>query len=155
MLKTTIMFANLKIIFLFFTLSSIPLSCGGPESTSSSEEIKVEKEVAEPAPVQEKAILTGADQLDLYLPNLRGKKIAMVVNQTSKVGDQHLVDALLQQGILHQNTDLEERRMRVKKFRMVRMPKPEFHCFRFMEKIKNLQRVIYRTWSLLFLIFRM
>lgn len=40
-------------------------------------------------------ILTGADQPELYLSKLKGKKLALVVNQTSRIGDQHLVDYLL------------------------------------------------------------
>ena len=54
-------------------------------------------------PKQEKpvkqAIIPGAHQLDDYLPLLSGKNIAMVVNQTSMLGDTHLVDALLNKGI--------------------------------------------------------
>ena len=44
-------------------------------------------------------ILTGADQPDLYLSKLKGKKLALVVNQTSRIGDQHLVDYLLEKKI--------------------------------------------------------
>jgi uncharacterized protein YbbC (DUF1343 family) len=44
-------------------------------------------------------LLTGADQLDLYLPLLKGKRTALVVNQTSIVKNQHLVDTLLSQNI--------------------------------------------------------
>ena len=43
----------------------------------------------------QKQILTGADQTDLYLSKLKGKNLALVVNQTSRIGDQHLVDYLL------------------------------------------------------------
>ncbi len=39
-------------------------------------------------------ILTGADQTDLYLSKLAGKNLALVVNQTSRIGDQYLVDFL-------------------------------------------------------------
>jgi len=41
-------------------------------------------------------ILTGADQPNRYLSKLKGKNLALVVNQTSKIGDQHLVDFLLE-----------------------------------------------------------
>ena len=40
-------------------------------------------------------ILTGADQTKLYLSKLQHKNIALVVNQTSLIGDQHLVDYLI------------------------------------------------------------
>ena len=39
-------------------------------------------------------IQTGADQVDLYLPYLKGKRIGMVVNQTSIIGNQISVDYL-------------------------------------------------------------
>ncbi|WP_134088120.1 exo-beta-N-acetylmuramidase NamZ domain-containing protein [Olivibacter sp. XZL3] len=42
-------------------------------------------------------ILTGADQLEAYLPLLKGKKVGLMGNQTSVVGpdNKHLVDVLL------------------------------------------------------------
>ncbi len=44
-------------------------------------------------------ILTGAEQPERYLPLLAGKKVGLLVNQTSRVGEQHLVDFLLQQQV--------------------------------------------------------
>jgi uncharacterized protein YbbC (DUF1343 family) len=49
---------------------------------------------------KEKAgILTGADQIEKYLPLLKGKKVGLMGNQTSTVGDKHLVDVLLENGV--------------------------------------------------------
>lgn len=45
------------------------------------------------------SILPGADQLEEYLPLLKGKKVGIMGNQTSIVGDEHLVDALLKEGV--------------------------------------------------------
>lgn len=42
---------------------------------------------------------TGAEQMDKYLPLLTGKRVGLLVNQTSLVGEQHLVDALLEKNI--------------------------------------------------------
>jgi uncharacterized protein YbbC (DUF1343 family) len=44
-------------------------------------------------------IIVGAQRLDLYLPLLTGKKVALVVNQTSRVKNNHLVDLLQQRGV--------------------------------------------------------
>jgi len=44
-------------------------------------------------------ITTGAEQTDLYIPLLKGKSVALVVNQTSMIGNTHLVDSLLSLGI--------------------------------------------------------
>lgn len=40
-------------------------------------------------------ILTGADQTAQYLPLLKGKRIAVFANQTSMIGNTHLIDVLL------------------------------------------------------------
>lgn len=37
---------------------------------------------------------TGAEQPQLYLPLLKGQQVGLVVNQTSRVGDDHLIDFL-------------------------------------------------------------
>ncbi|MBC7924011.1 MAG: DUF1343 domain-containing protein, partial [Ferruginibacter sp.] len=52
-----------------------------------------------PPTPNEPPLLTGAEQLPLYLPDLRGKRVAMVVNHTSLVGNTHLVDTLLRLGV--------------------------------------------------------
>lgn len=41
----------------------------------------------------------GAERMEVYLPLLKGKKVALVVNHTSMVGHIHLVDTLLSRGI--------------------------------------------------------
>ena len=46
-----------------------------------------------------KAIAVGASKLDAYLPQLQGKRVAMMVNQTSTIGASHVVDTLLQWGV--------------------------------------------------------
>jgi len=44
-------------------------------------------------------IIPGAERMDLYLSFLKGKSVAVFANQTSIVGDTHLVDALLSKGV--------------------------------------------------------
>ncbi|MEQ8583123.1 MAG: DUF1343 domain-containing protein [Marinoscillum sp.] len=44
-------------------------------------------------------ILSGASQLDQYLPQLAGKKIGLFANHTSLVGQTHLADTLLALGV--------------------------------------------------------
>ena len=43
---------------------------------------------------QRDAILTGADQTNLYLHKLQGKRVAIFANQTTTIGNTHLVDTL-------------------------------------------------------------
>ncbi|RZK55240.1 MAG: DUF1343 domain-containing protein [Pedobacter sp.] len=42
---------------------------------------------------------TGAEQTDIYLPMLKGKRIGMVVNPTSIIGKETAVDSLLKRGV--------------------------------------------------------
>ena len=44
-------------------------------------------------------IIPAAERPELYLPLMKGKKVALVVNHSSLVGKQHLIDSLLAQGI--------------------------------------------------------
>lgn len=46
-----------------------------------------------------KDIRVGAERASEYLPLLSDKRVALVVNQTSRVGEQHLVDYLLEQDV--------------------------------------------------------
>lgn len=45
------------------------------------------------------SIKTGADQTEKYLPYLKGKRVAILANQTSIIGNKHLVDSLQSLGI--------------------------------------------------------
>ena len=51
--------------------------------------------------VQAQPLRTGAEQMEKLLPLLKGKRVALVVNQTSIVGERqtHLLDTLLSSGI--------------------------------------------------------
>ena len=48
---------------------------------------------------QSNPVMTGADQLETFLPALRGKRVALVVNQTSIVKKTHLADTLKSRGV--------------------------------------------------------
>ncbi len=48
---------------------------------------------------QKSKILPGAHQIAEYLPMLKGKRVAIFANQTSAIGQVHLVDTLLKLGI--------------------------------------------------------
>lgn len=45
--------------------------------------------------IEKETILVGAERMDIYLPLLQDKKVAIVGNQTSQVNGVHLVDTLL------------------------------------------------------------
>lgn len=45
------------------------------------------------------SIVPAAEQLDRYLPLLKGKKVALLVNHTSTVGGTHIIDTLQKRGV--------------------------------------------------------
>ena len=49
------------------------------------------------SPMQAQALRTGAEQMEKLIPLLKDKRVALVVNQTSIVGNKHthLLDTLL------------------------------------------------------------
>jgi len=49
--------------------------------------------------VTESTVITGADQVESYVPYLAGKRVGMVINQTSIIGDRLSVDSLLAMGV--------------------------------------------------------
>lgn len=70
------------------------ISCNSGKSDSETQNRSDSDNVSE-------TILTGADQLDAYLPLLKGKKVGLMGNQTSIVGQdrEHLVDVLLREEV--------------------------------------------------------
>lgn len=85
--------AKQRLIFalVLLPLMMVALACGGSAQQGSSDTAD--------AIDHDKAIRTGAEQLDRYLPLLAGKKVGLMGNQTSVVGDRHLVDVLLDEGV--------------------------------------------------------
>lgn len=58
------------------------------------QDVAVANNVSAPAPIK-----TGAEQTEKYLPYLKGKRVAMLANQTSVIGKTHLVDSLKARGV--------------------------------------------------------
>lgn len=76
----------MKYIFLL-TLAFVFSFCGTSRHTSKN-------------PVENgKAMKTGAEQTEKYLPYLQGKRVAMMANLTSVIGKTHLVDSLKSRGV--------------------------------------------------------
>ncbi|WP_341836016.1 DUF1343 domain-containing protein [Chitinophaga pollutisoli] len=55
--------------------------------------------LAAPRARAQQPILTGADQTDVYLPMLKGKRVGLLVNPTSVIGSTPIVDSLLKRGV--------------------------------------------------------
>ena len=88
------MLPNAKILF-FFLLAMTNLESCKPTQTAEGDS---SENTAITSPEKPELVL-GAQQFEAYLPLLQGKKTAFMVNQTSKIGDRHLIDILLEKGV--------------------------------------------------------
>ncbi|MBD1427436.1 exo-beta-N-acetylmuramidase NamZ family protein [Sphingobacterium arenae] len=70
-------------------------ACAGGNKQNDDKNAKADKAQ------ENNRIIPGADQLSAYLPLLKGKKVGLMGNQTSIVGDEkeHLVDVLLRENV--------------------------------------------------------
>jgi uncharacterized protein YbbC (DUF1343 family) len=75
-------------------LMAIFVSCKSSSNLVAESVTEAKKESAQSHPIQ-----LGAERMDQYLSQLQGKRVALVVNQTSVIGKTHLVDTLLQLGV--------------------------------------------------------
>jgi len=97
------MMKHLTFLLLSGILLSQPvISCGNPRPTDNVQQADrsnsgIDGEVKNSS--SESTLLTGADQTSEYLPDLKGKKVGMVVNPTSIIGNRHSVDSLRSLGI--------------------------------------------------------
>jgi len=68
----------------------------GCTSSANNEENNQEDPTTNDVP---KGPVMGAEQMDVYLPLLEGKRVAMLVNHTTMLGETHLVDTLKSRGV--------------------------------------------------------
>lgn len=73
-------------IFLFSCQSQVP-------------EAGVQDALRPEIPITESHMILGAERLEQYLPMLVGQRVSLVANQTSTLGEVHLVDTLLSLGV--------------------------------------------------------
>jgi uncharacterized protein YbbC (DUF1343 family) len=88
-----------RIVILYFVCITF-VACNGKAHTSASKSKGTVGDSIAVVTLQESTDLkTGAQQLDLLLPKLAGKSVALVLNNTSVIGKTHLADTLLSHGI--------------------------------------------------------
>lgn len=75
-----------RAIFVFLSMSL--MSCWGQSPKPSKPEL-----------VKGPVVHTGSERMEVYLPLLQNKYVALVANQTSLIGKMHLVDTLRSKGI--------------------------------------------------------
>jgi len=77
-------------LFLVTLLVNCLFSCAQINKTATSNNTTLSKN---------NHVITGAERMAVYLPMLKGKSVAVFANQTSIVGNTHLVDTLIKSGI--------------------------------------------------------
>jgi len=89
------------IVFLFVLISCAASPEKEPQTfqpSANNEDSSLVKEIEDPLYCNDK-VKVGAERLDEYVSLLEGKKIGVVGNQSSLIGDIHLVDTLMSLGI--------------------------------------------------------
>ena len=96
---------NLKSAAILNCFIVLFLSCSGqkhvPATTPSGQSNWKDNSPVQPGHPggQQQKITPGAERIDMYLPLIKGKRVGIFANQTSKVGNSHLVDTLRKLGI--------------------------------------------------------
>src|SRR5215813_4158711 len=92
---------NMKCSFLIFSLFIILSNCtaqkkqrGGTEQPATSNQQQETRNQK-----QETRVIPAAERITVYLPLIKGKRIGIFANQTSTVGNAHLVDTLKKLGV--------------------------------------------------------
>ncbi|MFT4523043.1 MAG: hypothetical protein ACI8ZN_001995 [Bacteroidia bacterium] len=94
------MHKNALIVITLFAL--IIISCAGSNGSRVSHtdfSDTISKEKPKDSMFNAESVIVGAARFDKYLPLLKDKKVAMMVNQTSVVNGVHIVDTLLTWGV--------------------------------------------------------
>lgn len=93
-----------KVLIFSVFLAALTANCGN-NGTSNAAQTQVQSEQtkeqseANNAPQEPTELRPAAWETTDYLPQLSGKRIALLVNQTSTIGDTHLVDSLQSMGL--------------------------------------------------------
>ena len=93
-----------KVLIFSVFIAALTANCGN-NGTSNAAQTQVQSEQtkeqseANNAPQDPTELRPAAWETADYLPQLSGKRIALLVNQTSTIGDTHLVDSLQSMGL--------------------------------------------------------
>jgi len=92
---------NMNFLSLIFCLLIILTNCPAQKkqgtANSKKQETQNQPQVGNHNPVTR--IIPGAERINVYMPLIKGKRIGIFANQTSTVGNTHLVDTLKRLGV--------------------------------------------------------
>jgi uncharacterized protein YbbC (DUF1343 family) len=92
-MKSVLLILNLLVCGLLTT------NCVGNNGQKSNADVSNESGEEVDSAIAKRVPVTGADQTDKYYPYLKGKRVAVVVNKTSIIGETPLVDSLVASGV--------------------------------------------------------
>lgn len=81
----------MKSLLLLFSIASLQMQCAAQKQLPNNGRSTTKN--------NQNDIIPAAGQTEKYLPMLKGKRVALLVNHTSTIGNTHLIDALLKEGI--------------------------------------------------------
>lgn len=83
-------------LLLIFAALSVQASCAAQNGNKANPTKTTTNKTAQTSASE---IIPAADQMDKYLPMLAGKKVALLVNHTSTIGQTHIIDSLSKRGV--------------------------------------------------------
>ena len=90
---------QLRVLFTgFMSVLLAAAACKSPQQGVNASEAQTQQQL-QATDAKSQAIVTGADQTEAYLPYLKGKRVGMVVNPTSIIGNKLSVDSLHALGV--------------------------------------------------------
>lgn len=96
------MYSNFS-TYLSMALLSLSIGCSSclkaPANSTATTEVPPEQVLSPPISKMPLPLITGADQTEKYVPYLKEKRVALVVNQTSIIGNKPSVDSLRALGV--------------------------------------------------------
>lgn len=78
---------------------AVAVMVGVPAAMAQSCDGKSGNECGQCAHHKQGDVIVGAARTNLYLPGLKGKRVALLSNQTGTVGDKHVLDILIENGV--------------------------------------------------------
>ena len=98
MMSQTKVFLLMTVMWLLLTSLTTLNSCHNNAGTAATATAQQQTAEATTADTAQAEVVMGAARIDEYAPMLKGKRVALLSNQTGMVGDKHTLDLMLENG---------------------------------------------------------
>lgn len=89
----------MKIVAIPVYVVALLISCSAQKAIRNKKHSESNQQPVTSTRKQELRIIPGAERVNVYVPLIKGKRIGIFANQTSMIGNTHLVDTLLKLGV--------------------------------------------------------